>query len=239
MYLNDFSLRVPEGKELPGGYVELEHDTQYTLSIKNNRSVRARAEVFVDGKSLGVFRLRPNYTLRLERPAHDSGRFTFYELGTSEAKAAQLDDGPDIGLVRVVFTPELKTTVVLPESYDWTWHPTYPWRPQPYWTFDSNVTYSGGTGSANVTQTRSGGSLTSANDGVRVQHSANYVQCGGVSASAGGTGLSGKSDQKFVSVPDLVVDTSQQTTINLRLVCKGDSGPRPLTAFSTPIPPKV
>jgi len=235
MYLNDFSARVPEGKELPGGYVELEHNTQYTLNLRNNRNVRARAEVYVDGKNIGVFRLRPNYTLRLERPAHDKGKFTFYELGTSEAKAAQLEDGPDIGLIRVVFTPELKTTVCMPESSRPWWK--YPWYPQPQapwidWTYDSNVTTS-----ANMTQTRSGGGLCSPVATASAGPPKGAQTFGAM--EAGGTGLSGKSDQKFVSVPDLIVDTSQQTTINLRLVCKGDDGPRPLTAFSTPVPPKV
>ena len=221
MYLNDFSARVPEGKELPGGYVELEHDTQYTLNLRNNRNVRSRAEVYVDGKHVGTFRLKAHGTLRLERPAHDDGKFTFYRLGTSEASDAGLLDGPDIGLIRVVFTPELVQTWTYNSPWypynPWTpWKP--PWRPQPYWTdWTGN---SGITQTMNVSQTRQACSAPT-------------------NMKSGGTGLSGQSDQSFVTVPDLNLDTAQQTTIHLRLVCKGDDGPRPLTAFSTPVPPKV
>jgi len=78
MYLNDFSMRVPEGKELPGGYVELEHNTQYTLNLRNNRGTRSKAEVYIDGRHVGSFRLKAHARLKLERPAHDDGLFTFY-----------------------------------------------------------------------------------------------------------------------------------------------------------------
>ena len=202
MYLNDFSMRVPEGKELPGGYVELEHNTQYTLNLRNNRSVRSKADVYIDGKNVGSFRLAPHETLKLERPVHDDGLSTFYKFGTPEAAAANLADGPDIGLVRVVFTPELAQTI----------YPYRPWLPWgTHWTTDAWTNTSASFASGPVA----------------------------LAATAGGTGLSGKSDQSFMTVPDLALDTSQQTTINLRLVCRGDDGPRPLTAFSTPVPPKV
>ena len=221
MYLNDFSMRVPEGKELPGGYVELEHNTQYTLNLRNNRSVRSKADVYIDGKNVGSFRLAPHETLKLERPVHDDGLFTFYKLGTPEAAAANLADGPDIGLVRVVFTPELAQTIPYrykpskPSTDPWRPWPPYPYRPwlpwETHWTTDTWTNTSASFASGPVA----------------------------FAATAGGTGLSGKSDQSFMTVPDLALDTSQQTTINLRLVCRGDDGPRPLTAFSTPVPPKV
>jgi len=40
----------------------------------------------------------------------------------------------------------------------------------------------------------------------------------GINFAAGGTGLSGKSDQKFYEVPDLEYNQSDVVTINLRLV---------------------
>jgi hypothetical protein len=49
----------------------------------------------------------------LERPEHDTGRFTFYKLGTAGAGAAQLDgNDPNLGLVKVTFTPERKRDYV-------------------------------------------------------------------------------------------------------------------------------
>jgi len=223
MYLNDFSMRIPEGKEVPGGYVELEHDTQYTLNLRNNRNTRCKADVYIDGKNVGSFRLNAHETMKLERPVHDDGLFTFYKLGTSEAGAAGLEDSPDIGLVRVVFAPELarQKWCFPPQPIEpWPKEPWKPWSPYPYpyWTTceSNNVTFTS-----------------------RAVCNSAPVAMAASAPSAGGTGLSGKSGQVFTNVPDLVLDMSQQTTINLRLVCKGADGPRPLTAFSTPVPPKV
>ena len=55
----------------------------------------------------------------------------------------------------------------------------------------------------------------------------------------GGTGLSGRSEQRFVSVaPIRYEDPAKFVTINLRLVAAADE-PRPLFARSTPVPPAV
>lgn len=195
MFLNQFSVRVPEGQE-SGGYVELCHDTQYTLMLRNNRDVRCDAKVEIDGKHVGTWRLLAGNSLRLERPAQDDGRFTFYKVGTSEAyKVGLQEDDPNLGLVRVTFTPEMAT--------DW--------------------------------------SYTAAIAGASSWDSGSIAR--GVTAksflSVGGTGLSGKSSQSFVTVNNLKYDYSQQTVIHLRLVAKNGDGPRPLTAYSTQIPPPV
>jgi hypothetical protein len=55
---------------------------------------------------------------------------------------------------------------------------------------------------------------------------------------SGGTGLSGKSEQKFVDVPRLNYDESAFVQIHLRLVCNDDE-PRPLMPLSTSIPPSL
>ena len=56
-----------------------------------------------------------------------------------------------------------------------------------------------------------------------------------------GTGLSGHSGQRFVSVGALDYDYSGQTVIHLRLVGRkyASDGPRPLVPHTTPIPPPV
>lgn len=55
---------------------------------------------------------------------------------------------------------------------------------------------------------------------------------------AGGTGLSGKSDQQFRSVAALDYDEDGFVTINLRLVSIAEE-PRPLFPKCTPVPPPV
>lgn len=206
MYLNDFSVRVPEGNETSGGYVELAHNTQYNLVLNNNRNVRCDARVEIDGKHVGTWRIGNRDTLRLERPAHDDGHFTFYKVGTAEAGRIGLDTGdPNLGLVKVTFTPEKQQGPQVKEFHSYR-----------------------SAGAHGVTVTDWAGDAPVAMAGV-----ATYT-----SRSAGGTGLSGKSNQQFTSVHELDYDYSKQTVIHLRLVTASDE-PRPLTSFSTPIPPSV
>lgn len=186
MYLNDFSVRIPEGKEVSGGYVEMLHGTTYRLVLRNSRNVSCDARVEIDGKHVGTWRIRGIQSITLERPAHDDGQFTFYKLGTRDGDAVELNGhNPSLGLIKVTFTPEKQKT---------------PQR--------NEVVYRGG------------------------------VAKGLGTLSAGGTGLSGHSNQQFVDAEYLDLDYSQQTVIHLRLVCN-DSGPRPLTRYSTPVPPPV
>jgi hypothetical protein len=107
MYLNGYSVRIPEGLE-QNGYVELRHDTQYRLMLRNSHKTRCDARVEVDGKCIGTFRLDANESIVLERPAHDRGRFTFYKDGSRAAKKAGLSnvDPWHKGLVSVTFSPE-------------------------------------------------------------------------------------------------------------------------------------
>lgn len=59
---------------------------------------------------------------------------------------------------------------------------------------------------------------------------------------AGGTGLSGQSDQKFTSVNSLTYDTANFVTIHLRLVGGEDKNKiTPLTGrtYETPVPPPI
>jgi hypothetical protein len=57
--------------------------------------------------------------------------------------------------------------------------------------------------------------------------------------SAGGTGLSGHSNQNYGNASEIQYDYSGQTVIYLRLVCAENEGPRPLTQRSNPVPPPV
>lgn len=59
------------------------------------------------------------------------------------------------------------------------------------------------------------------------------------SLSAGGTGLSGESSQKFSIAEQIEKDETQKVIITLRLVARENDGPRPLTNYSNPVPPPV
>lgn len=202
MYLNQFSVRVPEGNEISGGYVELRHGQNYTIQLKNDRHLPCDAILEIDGKSIGTFRLYAGSGIKLERPPHDTGQFTFYKIGTHEARQAQLDEGnPDLGLIKVQFIPQKHSPPITT-----------------YWGSVEDVPMA----SANITY-RSATVMSNAKGGL----------------SAGGTGLSGYSNQSFTDVGSIERDYSQSTTIYLRLVAKNGDEIRPLTQYSTPIPPRV
>ena len=174
MKLKKFAVSIPEGKETQDGYVQLTHATQYTIQLHNGDIVRCDAEVYIDEQRVGIWRVDARSTVHLERPAHDTGRFTFYEVGTPESSKAGIRDGNNTGRIRVLFKPEEIT----------------------------------------------GPKLCAAQP------------------KAGGTGLSGRSDQRFTSVEELDYDESGFVTINLRLVSVTNE-PRPLFPSSTPVPPPV
>ena len=209
MYLNNFSVRIPQGKELAGGYVELEHGAQYSLRLRNSwGDRRCDARVEIDGKHVGTWRIPAGESIVITRPVHDDGKFTFYRSGTNDAKDAGLDDVPvdKLGLVQVTFTLEEKT-----QYY------------QIYYSVPMAAS------SPPLQESYVCNTTTMRTSSVQPK-----------SLNAGGTGLSGKSDQTFGTAPSMNLDMSKQTIISLRLVAKSnDSGPRPLTQFSTPVPPPI
>ena len=106
MKLNRFSVTIAEGKETSDGYVQMKHGTQYTILLQNESNRRCDAEVYVDDQQVGIWRVNPFITVRIERPVHDHGRFTFYQVGTSEAIQAGISRNNSNGLIRVLFKPE-------------------------------------------------------------------------------------------------------------------------------------
>ncbi|MGK7927526.1 MAG: hypothetical protein AB4290_20170 [Spirulina sp.] len=200
MQLNQFSVRITPGRETREGYVELEHNTQYQLNLGNLRPTRCDAKVEIDGKHVGTWRIERYRTITLERPAHDTGKFTFYELDTPEAHKIGLTEGdPNLGLIKVTFTPEREITPVPPAPSSNFSREAQMWR-----------------------------SSASSSKGFAKK-----------ARKAGGTGLSGQSQQQFSNAQSIAYDLSQQTIINLRLVAIAKDEPRPLTPYSTPVPPPV
>ena len=226
MRLNNFSVRVPEGTEIAGGYVEINHGTQYTLRLRNGwYSRKCDAKVMIDGKHVGTWRIPSGESIVIERPVHDTGRFTYYKSGTKDAKDAGLNsvDADDLGLIQVVFTPEK-------QFYWYTYPAPAVLPPNPTYVYYTDSTYKPSSStSSNTVTTRSSTVRRASVDWSNAKR-----------LSSGGTGLSGESDQHFGVANSIEHDHSTETTISLRLVSRSHGNePRPLTQFSTPVPPAV
>lgn len=198
MRLGNFSVLVPEGREHGTGHVGLPHNSVYTMRLGNHGGVDCDAEVEVDGKSIGCFRLPAYQTFALERPADDTGRFTFFRSDSTESQQAGESSiaRDNKGLIRVVFKPDRR--------------PQYVMRPM------GMFRGFGGDYHGEREEKTSGGikglGPTSCN----------------ISAAPGITGLTGTSGQQFVTVPNLDYDPSAVVEIVLRLVCEDVGAVRPL-----------
>ncbi|MCW5212381.1 hypothetical protein VU04_05685 [Desulfobulbus sp. TB] len=206
MRLGNFSVEIPKGKELDSGYVAMKHNTKYALRLSNFGDLRCDAEVEIDSKPVGVWRVSSNDSIIIERPTHDTGCFTFYKAGTREAKKAEVVRSDKLGLISVTFKPEEKIEIDCFLDL----------------SLDENVDFCLDCDGEDNDELDLCLSLDDAEE----------------SLEAGGTGLSGKSEQEFHTVRPLDYDETGFVRINLRLVCETDE-PRPLTPVSTPIPPPL
>lgn len=260
MFMNGFSVRIPQGSE-QNGYVLLKHETVYTLKLRNTRDVQCDAQVEIDGHLMGQWRIGPKDSVELEHPVNDDGRFTFYRIDSEEGHSSQLvRSDPNLGLIRVIFTPELVVsnyenealrqilTVMGDQQRQRGILRQFPGpQPQRVYVGDNipwNEQFIGGVTNDSIT---TGDEITwTCQSSGGVQSSGSYNLRGNPQvmfcANAGGTGLSGDSEQEYdlqdpLSSPDL----EQQTVIQLRLIERTKhSGPRPLiSANSTPYPPPV
>lgn len=193
MELAGFAVLIPEGREVADGYVELVHGTQYSLLLHNATPLRCDAEVTIDTEMVGIWRVNAGSQVRLEHPAQNPGRFTFYQLGTPEAQSANLQHSAETGLIQVIFRPEQPTAL--------------PFKP-----------------------TILAAPCARPDDAMTSRATKGYA--------AGGTGLSGESQQQFTPVAALNYDAAATHIIYLRLVAKATEI-RPLKAYATPIPPPV
>ncbi len=209
MRVANFTLLIPEGQERESGHVFLNNGQQFTLKMVNHWFDRAcDAEITVDGKSLGGFRINSGATITLERPPNETGRFTFYRSVSEEAamSGVAMVENKERGLVSVRFKPEVR-------------------RPK-------SVLRSAGGGQSmrgmDQEEKTSGGIITpqammSFHDGGTTETSVNL--------ESGITGLSGHSNQQFETVTPLIYDAAEEVVINIRLVC--DKTVRPLQAVQT------
>ena len=179
MQLGDYEVRVNQGEEVDKGYVLLEHNTKYSITLKNYNINDCDAKVHIDGICVGTFRISANSSSTIERPTSETGYFTFLKFESDEAIQAKLNKNKDLGLVSVIFKSE-KSSFLTPS-----------------------------------------------------QQQGGFQQQG---VSAGGTGLSGESSQKFSKVKQLDYDEEKTIKINLRLICKEKDMIRPLVARETDTP---
>lgn len=192
MRVGNFSLLIPEGVEKDSGHVALPHGRQYTLKAGNHAGSRCDAEVSIDGKEIGTFRLNGHDYLTLERSPDDNGRFTFYADGTADAERAGVAgvQVPDRGLIQVRFVPE-KYREPMPRVRGARGQSAGAYYSSKSLSFDEPV------GSA-------------------------PASFGAARATGGITGLSGHSDQKFTHVAWIDRDESQAVTISVRLILRDD-----------------
>lgn len=231
MYLNGYSVRIPEGSEKEAsGYVEMEHDTKYSLQLRNSKNTRCDAEVNIDGKHVGTFRLEAYGSMKLERSADDNRCFTFYLKDSEEGQEVELNSisKGELGLVQVIFRPEkrastsmLRKTIVTYESSDTL-------------GLDDDFIIGNPRGLTDSFGPAKTKGLTRGLDSI------SYCSAG-PSYQAGGTGMSGHSNQTFQNVAALTYDDELTSTINIRLVGiqRKTRGPLKPVQKSTPIPPPV
>lgn len=258
MYLNKFSVRI-NGKSENSGYVEMNHGETYKIVLKNDHDVRCDASVEIDGKDMGSFRIEAKSNLYLERPSNEQKKFTFYQLGTSEADQSGLNkiEKNEMGLIKVTFKPEkpekpqqVYSPVLEPISYQKT---TYRGRDATPLTIElsDNTYYSRGETTKSLTSTPRFDSFSTTSRpsseamGMRTlcMHDCEAVCESNNLALAGGTGLSGSSSQRFIVVPDLDYDDDRITEINIRLIPVKERRQDPVelkpVVKSTPVPPPL
>lgn len=209
MQIGNFSVRIPEGQEQEAGHVHMRHDTPYTIELRNYYSTRrCDAEVKVDGKVIGTFRVNSLDRVRLERAPHDRGRFTFYKADTSEAQQAGVDNiaTSDRGLIEVRFRAEKPWQPPVKSVGGQHTNSGYRSRGHSYPVDDVMLSsYKGGP------EEETAGNLEAMGRGYKGAMPVSRL-------SPGMTGVSGHSSQNFTEVADLDYDSSTETVITLRLV---------------------
>ncbi len=88
-------------------YVELPHNTEYKVRLYNGCATRCDAEVEIDGKVAGVFRIAAKSFILIDRPANEARHLTFLRDTSKEATESGIRSGESVnGVIRVTFRPE-------------------------------------------------------------------------------------------------------------------------------------
>eukprot|EP00808_Paulinella_micropora_P025750 g27105.t1 len=98
LVVGDYVLNVPQGQLVQrrkGNFLVLENNTTYKLRLENDHAVSCNCHVWVDGHSIGAFRLQPWSMYTIQRPAARRERFCFVQETTKLAVGA-VDDATGI-----------------------------------------------------------------------------------------------------------------------------------------------
>lgn len=214
MRVSNFSLLVVGGREISSGHVLMQHGSQYTLRLGNHGHRRCDAVVSIDGKDIGTYRICRDRFIVLERSQTDNGRFTFFSVNSAEASdsLAYMIPTDDRGLIQVRFRPEKHqlSSLIRRDVVVNLDVPTYDdVRPR-----DGRCWKNGP--AENLSST------------IRTK-----------SMEAGITGLTGASDQQFVTVEDIEWRPEDEVVISVRLVGEARAI-RPLQGLqANPVPRPV
>lgn len=250
MYQRNFVVALKVGGKVlreSAGEVKLPFGSEYSILLKNLNSVRAMAQISIDGKEAGPFYIiGPKSSVEIER-FNTSGnnergnKFKFIE------RTQEIEDhrgvGAEDGLVSVEFKKEKvwePPKVVYHHTYhhhDYTpvpWPRPYPYLPKPHWptlptiTWGglNNTSFSGGLlkSSGPTRSLSASGSIQSrmpSENSVRPM-AMNMMYQSQAANEAGITVPGSESDQKFTSVWGF--DTEPQTDV-ITLKLFGHNGP--------------
>ena len=220
--LNGFSLSVYPAEKVHrfgSNYFTMADKTEYKIELSNNRSVKADAHVWIDGKKVGVWRINSHSTISIERPSDVSKKFVLLKEGTSAARDSDIMTGKsENGLVKVEFQPEKESC----KGY----------------FFESDCSEESLGFSTNNIQPM----MKSCTNQMYCSAPTNTNQ----NLSAAGTGLGSDSSQRFRSVEPLYdIDTENITEIYARLVVDDNKTNnrqfQPLrdVRYSTAVPPPI
>lgn len=90
------------------GYVSMNHMQIYEIRLGSSFYGLSDVKIEIDGKEVGIFRIKSNQAVVIERNIKDRGRFTFLRNGTQEYFNAGLDrvSSANRGLIKVTFYPQ-------------------------------------------------------------------------------------------------------------------------------------
>jgi len=100
-------------------YYRLKHNDEYQVRMYNNTSEYVNALLKIDSDTMGKWRIAPYSSVMIERPSHNSRKFTFVEEASDEAREGGVRQGSKSGsngLVEVTFIPMIDRR---PDSERW------------------------------------------------------------------------------------------------------------------------
>jgi len=114
--LNGFSVEIlgyfgPIEKVIykDSNYYAMEDGTEYKIRLTNTHNVKVDAHVWIDGKKIGVWRIKPHGRVTVERPANLSRKFTLLSERSQHEKYPNLRINKNLhGLIKVTFRPEVE-----------------------------------------------------------------------------------------------------------------------------------